>query len=140
MRAGQGTQGPAVASEGPPPPSGKPRPMEQGDALKVALEFRLHWRIFSLEGWWNLLPPRIAPSCQVDVKTWAGRTVRCGLQILVQSWWPVPWGWRPLGRGGLASREVLCTQEQPRAQPECEVRGPLSLGSPAQVTFRKSVD
>ena len=32
MRAGQGTQGPAVASEGPPPLSGKPRPMGQGDA------------------------------------------------------------------------------------------------------------
>lgn len=27
-----------------------------------------------------------------------------------------------------------------KGPPECEVRGPVSLGSPAQVTFRKSVD
>lgn len=75
MRAGQGTQGPAVASEGPRTPQGSPGLWGRGMPGKVGLELRLHWRIFSLEGWWNSHPPGVAPRCRVGVETWAGSPV-----------------------------------------------------------------
>ena len=125
--SGAGPTGPSCGMRR--PPAGKPR--------KVGLEFRLHWRVFSLGGgWWDLHFPRIAPAAQWTLKDWGRETSGVwaedsGAVLVAPRWW-----WPP-GSGGLACREVLCAQAQ--CEGPAGARGVRSCvsGVPSPVHFQK---